>query len=71
MHHLDGILDYVAQLEGLDVSGVEPTTHTVPLEMYLRPDAVVETLSRDEVMANAPDHAEGMFRVPRIVEGGN
>lgn len=68
---LDAILGYVAQLEALDVSEVEPTTHAVPLDMPLRADEVVKTLSRDEVLSNAPDQEQGMFRVPRIVEGGN
>jgi aspartyl-tRNA(Asn)/glutamyl-tRNA(Gln) amidotransferase subunit C len=68
---LDGILGYVTQLEAVDVSDVEPTTHAIPLEMPLRQDTVVQTLTRDEVLSNAPDEAEGMFRVPRIVEGGN
>lgn len=68
---LDAILGYVAQLEALDLEGVEPTTHAVPLALPLRADEVVKTLTRQEVLANAPEQAQGMFRVPRVVEGGN
>ncbi len=68
---LNAILDYVAQLETLDLEGVAPTTHAVPLELPLRPDLLAATLTRDEVLAGAPDQDQGMFRVPRIVEGGN
>lgn len=68
---LDAILGYVAQLEGLDLEGVEPTTHAVPLHLTLRKDEVRKTLTREEVLSNAPEQENGMFRVPRAVEGGN
>ncbi len=68
---LDAILTYVDTLAELDLEGVQATTHAIPLEMTMRPDEVVQTLTRDEVLANAPEQADGMFRVPRAVEGGN
>ncbi len=68
---LDAILDYVEQLSTLDLEGVEPTTHAVPLEMPQRADTVVKTLTRQEVLQNAPVQTENMFEVPRTVEGGN
>jgi len=68
---LDAILGYVEKLAELDVSEVEPTTHAIPLEMPVRQDEVVQTLSRDEVLSNAPQVEEGMFKVPTILEGGN
>jgi aspartyl-tRNA(Asn)/glutamyl-tRNA(Gln) amidotransferase subunit C len=68
---LESILTYVDQLAELDLSGVEPTTGAGDLEAALRADEVVKTLSRQQVLANAPEQEDGMFRVPRIVEGGN
>ncbi|MEO1267158.1 MAG: Asp-tRNA(Asn)/Glu-tRNA(Gln) amidotransferase subunit GatC [Myxococcota bacterium] len=68
---LNAILEYVAKLSELDVSEVEPTTHAIPLDMPTREDAVVSTLSRKDVLHNAPSTQEGMFRVPTILEGGN
>jgi aspartyl-tRNA(Asn)/glutamyl-tRNA(Gln) amidotransferase subunit C len=68
---LTSILGYVDQLSALDVEGVEPTTHAVPLAMLLRADVVGLHMTREEALSNAPEQAEGMFRVPRIVEGGN
>lgn len=70
-HDLDAVLGYVEQLSELDVDDVEPTTHAVPLHLVLREDVVVETLDRQEVLQNAPSAQDGMFRVPRVVEGGN
>jgi len=68
---LNAILDYVDKLAELDLTGVEPTTHAVPLELALRQDVVVKTLTREDVLANAPSAREGLFCVPRAVEGGN
>lgn len=68
---LAAILDYAQTLQTLDLTGVEPTTHPVPLDLLLREDDVVKTLTRDQVLQNAPDAEDGLFRVPRAVEGGN
>ena len=67
---LSAILDYVAQLEELDVSGVEPMTHALAAgdQPPLREDAVHRSLSPDEALANAPAREETWFKVPRIIE---
>jgi aspartyl-tRNA(Asn)/glutamyl-tRNA(Gln) amidotransferase subunit C len=65
---LGAILEYIAKLETLDVSGVEPTSHAVPVVNVLREDEVVPGLSAEEALANAPDRRDDFFRVPRILE---
>ena len=65
---LDAILAYIDKLRELDVEGVEPTAHAVPLLNVMRDDAVAPCLSQDAALANAPDRAEEFFRVPRIIE---
>jgi aspartyl-tRNA(Asn)/glutamyl-tRNA(Gln) amidotransferase subunit C len=66
---LSAILDYVRQLEELDVSGVEPMTHALAAgETPLREDAVLPGLSPEEALANAPARAGTCFQVPRIIE---
>lgn len=64
---LAAMLEYVDRLSTVDVEGVEPTTHAVPLTMRLRPDERRPPLPRDEALDNAPDAEDGMFRVPRVV----
>lgn len=64
---LGAILGYVEQLADVDVAGVEPTAHAIPLSNVARPDAPRPSLSRDEVLQNAPVTEQGMFRVPRII----
>ncbi|HEY7039918.1 MAG TPA: Asp-tRNA(Asn)/Glu-tRNA(Gln) amidotransferase subunit GatC [Methylomirabilota bacterium] len=65
---LDGILSYIDKLRALDTSGVEPTTHAVPLTNVLRDDTEVPSLPQEEMLANAPDRHGELFRVPKIIE---
>jgi aspartyl-tRNA(Asn)/glutamyl-tRNA(Gln) amidotransferase subunit C len=65
---LGDILKYVDQLKEVDVSGVEPTAHSVPLVNVMRPDVVREPLPHENAMRNAPRQANGLFIVPKIVE---
>lgn len=64
---LDAILGHVADMESLDVDGVEPTFHPFPLRNVLRDDVAAPSLDRDEVMASAPAPEDGMFRVPPVI----
>ena len=64
---LAAILDHAADVEALDVHDVPPTSHPYPLRNVLRPDVVRPCLSRDEVLAVAPDAEDGRFRVPAIL----
>jgi aspartyl-tRNA(Asn)/glutamyl-tRNA(Gln) amidotransferase subunit C len=61
---LSSILDHVDRISQLDLEGVEPTSHVVELENVLRPDEPRPSWPKDEVLAPAPDPAEGAFRVP-------
>lgn len=65
---LGTIVDYVRQLEQVNVEGVEPTSHGQPVYNVFREDAVRPGLDRERVLANAPARLENEFRVPRIVE---
>ena len=65
---LDAILAYIDKLRELDVEGVEPTSHAVPLVNVMRDDEITPVLSQEAALANAPDRAGELFRVPRIIE---
>jgi len=65
---LDVVLEHAEELAALDVDGVDPTAHPLPLVNVLRPDEVRPSLDRDEVLAQAPDAEDGRFRVPRILD---
>lgn len=66
---LDVILQAVASIsEVTDVADVPPTTHAVPVQNVTRPDVVTPSLSREAVLAGAPQAQDGRFRVPRILD---
>ena len=61
---LSTILDHVERINELDLEGVEPTSHVVSLENVLRSDEPRPSWPRERVLDEAPDPAEGAFRVP-------
>jgi aspartyl-tRNA(Asn)/glutamyl-tRNA(Gln) amidotransferase subunit C len=65
---LSNILGYIEKLKKLDVTGVEPTAHAVPMINVMRDDEVRPSLLHDAAMRNAPAKANGLFIVPKIVE---
>ncbi len=65
---LDTILTYIDKLDQLDTSGVEPTSHVIPVTNVFREDATRSSLSQEQALANAPDRHGSLFRVPRILE---
>jgi aspartyl-tRNA(Asn)/glutamyl-tRNA(Gln) amidotransferase subunit C len=66
-HQLGDILDHAQAMAALDLEGVEPTAHPLPLRAVLRDDVVGELSDRDEVLAAAPAAEAGMFRVPPVM----
>lgn len=64
---LGAILDHVASIEALDLDGVTPMSHPVPLVNVFRDDVVTPSLDRDEVLAVAPAAEDGQFRVPPVL----
>jgi aspartyl-tRNA(Asn)/glutamyl-tRNA(Gln) amidotransferase subunit C len=65
---LGGILGYIEKLNKLDVTGIEPTAHAVPMVNVTRADEIRESLPHAEALRNAPKQANGLFIVPKIVE---
>jgi aspartyl-tRNA(Asn)/glutamyl-tRNA(Gln) amidotransferase subunit C len=68
---LDAILGYMESLSKLDVSGVEPTTHAVPVELPLRDDvleALAPQLGTEAALSDAPRQHDGQFEVPKVIE---
>ncbi len=65
---LGDILEHAAKIQKLDLDDVEPTSHAIPIRNVMRPDEARPSLSQAEALANAPEAAEGRFRVPRILE---
>ena len=65
---INAILEYMDQLAEVDTTGVEPTSHVLPLTNVMRDDVVGDCLSNAEALANAPAADQGHFAVPKILE---
>ena len=65
---LQGIVQWVEQLNEVDVSRVEPMTSVRPMALRRRPDVVTDGGIRDQILANAPEAAGGFFAVPKVIE---
>jgi aspartyl-tRNA(Asn)/glutamyl-tRNA(Gln) amidotransferase subunit C len=65
---LSGILDWIEQLNEVDVEGVEPMTSAVKTPPPMREDVVTEGGDPDRVLANAPKTVKHFFVVPKVVE---
>ena len=61
---LSKILEHVETMNELDLDGVEPTSHVVDLTNVLREDVPRPSLDRETALEQAPDAADGGFRVP-------
>jgi len=64
---LESILEYVAQIDEVDVSGVEPMAHALPLKNVLRDDVVAGALPVEKVLQNAPETDGPFFKVPKVL----
>ena len=65
---LSSILQWIEQLNEVDVEGVEPMTSAVAAELPMREDVVADGGDADKVLSNAPRSADGFFIVPKVVE---
>ena len=65
---LGAILDYIAKLEKLDVTGAEPLVHPAESANVFRDDVPVPPLARSEALKNAPEKTDDFFIVPKVVE---
>ena len=65
---LEGILKYIDQLNGVDITGVEPTSHVFPQQNIYREDKLKPSLSTDEALKNAPAKQNQFFKVPKVIE---
>lgn len=65
---LTAILAHAEKIQTLDLDGIEPTSHSLPLVNVMRSDDVRPSLPQAEALRNAPAEESGRFKVPRIIE---
>lgn len=64
---LNSILGHIDDIQRLELDGVEPMTHSIPMVNETREDIVRRGLKQADALKNAPEAEEGAFRIPRIV----
>ncbi len=61
-------LNFIEQLNEVDVDGVDPMTSVTPMRLKRREDVVTSGGMPEKILSNAPDAREGFFAVPKVVE---
>lgn len=67
-NQLSAVLAHVEMIGQLDLRDVLPTTHAVRRENVVRDDVVRPSLDPADALFNAPEMAEGQFRLQAILE---
>ena len=65
---LGDVLKYAEKLREVDVSNVGPAAHALPIFNVFREDAPGDCLTAQQALSNAPNQANGLFIVPKVVE---
>lgn len=65
---LNGILQWVEQLNEVETQGVEPMTCVTKMSIKMRKDVVTDGGYPADIVKNAPEHAGQFFVVPKVVE---
>jgi len=65
---LGDVLTYIAQLNEVNVEGVEPTAHAFPVVNVWAEDVAEAGLSVEDALRNTPEKRDNMFVVPKVVE---
>jgi aspartyl-tRNA(Asn)/glutamyl-tRNA(Gln) amidotransferase subunit C len=65
---LGKIIEFIDELASADTGELLPMAHPLEMRQRLRPDEVTETDRRDYYQKNAPETANGLYVVPRVVE---
>lgn len=65
---LSAILAYAQSLQQLDTDAIPPTAQVIDLKNVMREDAIEPPLSPEQALTNAPQKANGYFRVKPILD---
>jgi aspartyl-tRNA(Asn)/glutamyl-tRNA(Gln) amidotransferase subunit C len=66
---LGRILEFVEQLQAVNIEGTAPTDQVTGLEDVWREDVVRPSMPREQLLANAPEHKDGYIVVKRVLNG--
>ena len=67
-NQLNDIISFVRQLESVDTTNIEPTSHASSVVDIIREDKLSKGMGSDTALKNAPDQSNQQFKVTRVVE---
>lgn len=62
------IMNYVEQLQSVDVSGLQPTDQVTGLKNVTRADEIKQLQSKEELLKNLPGREGDLIKVKRVIE---
>jgi aspartyl-tRNA(Asn)/glutamyl-tRNA(Gln) amidotransferase subunit C len=62
------ILDFMAKLNEIDTSGIEPLIYMTDEVNVLREDVVKQQITHQEALQNAPKHDDDYFLVAKVID---
>ena len=65
---LGNVLRYAEKLNELNVEGIEPAAHAVPIFNVFREDRASDWFTPAQALSNAPRQAHNLFIVTKVVE---
>lgn len=65
--HLEEILNFANIVNQAPIDGLEEMIRVNEAYNVFRKDEVVESLNRDELLQNAKEVQEGMFKIPKVI----
>ena len=65
---MNNMLGFIDKLNELDTTNVEPLIYMSNEVNVLREDDVIQEITQDEGLKNAPKHDSDYFKVPKVIE---
>ncbi len=62
------ILVLIDQMQSVDTDNIEPLAHPLDAVQRLRKDDITATVDRDQLQSLAPETADGLYLVPKVIE---
>ena len=64
----DMLIKSFGELDKKDTSNIEPLVTVLDVQNVLREDICIKNISREELLANAPEQYDGYFQVPKTID---
>ena len=62
------VLEHVAKMRTVDVTGIEPTAHAYPIYNIFREDTPRDWFTPEQALANSPHQANQLFVVTKVLD---